>query len=161
MLRYVIFVFFRFNASFDSSVDTENYRRNFVKVKEKVLELGKKSSLKKDELLTCFSSKKWNELSEKEKSKHSIFDCQACLKDEELRYCLGFFPIHKNDLKGKKRANDGGLFRLNKEGVQQETARLVTNLNSEYRKNYGTTFDCQYRICKGQKTKSEVTRLDF
>ena len=157
----IALISFRFNSSFGSSVDTATYRRTFTKVKDKVQELGRKSTLKKNELLACFSSKNWNALSENLKEKHSVYECPACLKDDSLRYCLGLFSINKSDLKGKKRATDGGLFRLGKEAVQHETSKIVTNLNSEYRKNYGTTFDCQYRICKGQKTKSEVKKCSI
>lgn len=141
---------------FNSTVDVEVYRKNFTKIKEKVLELGRKSCEHKNAVLVCFGEEKWSQLSISSKEKHSIFDCKACIKDEGLRQHLSLFPISKKDLKGKKRATEGGLFKPSTEAIQKETSELITGLNSKYKKDFGTTFDCQYRICKGLKTKSEV-----
>ena len=41
---------------------------------------------------------------------------------------------------------DGGLFQPIKDEVQKQTADFVIGLNSKYKKEFGTLFDCQYHI---------------
>ena len=141
---------------FKSELDYQTYSRNVLKVKEKVLTLGKSSAVSKEVVLGQFSTSKWLSLTDGKKGKHSIYNCKGCLNDDDLRSGLCLFPISKNDKKALKKAQEGGLFRLTKGEVQKETTSLVQQLNKQYRDNYKTTFDHQYRLCKGQKTNSEV-----
>ena len=142
---------------FKTEVDLATYSKNFVKIKEKVWEIGKRSAENRELVLNKFSVENWDTLSDGKKEKHTVFDCSECVKDDEIRPTLSLFPIHRKDLKGLKRANEGGLFRPSKEEIKKNTATLVTELNSQYRKNFGTTFDCQYRLSKGIETKGSVS----
>lgn len=154
-----VFFFFRFNELFNFNLTVKTYRRNFINIKVKIHQLGKNAELKQL-VLDKFGTKAWQNLSNAKKAKHTVFDCKdGCLKDEDLRYALGLFPIDEKDFAGKKRAEVGGLFRPTSSEVQSETKSLVSELNSQYRTMYGTTFDSQYRKCKGQKTKAEVRRF--
>ena len=47
----------------------------------------------KQTLANVFSKKKWLELALEKKVKHSLFKCDGCLNDSELKHGLGLFLI--------------------------------------------------------------------
>ena len=145
------------NHLFGLTLDPRLYGEQSKAVKQKVFDIGKNSAADKEIVLEMFSASKWKDLSEAKKSKHSVFHCHACKRDDSLRSALALFPIRKNDIAGKKRAEEGGLYRPSQEEVQKETIETVRQLNSQYRTEYGTTFDAQYRQCKGLETKAVVS----
>lgn len=143
-------------ALLDIVVGYETYVKNFIKIKEKILDLGKRSADDKEYVLKAFSSQKWQQLTDGQKRKHTFFGCKECLRDNDLRSALRLIPISKKDVVGMKRAKEGGLFRPLKDEVQAKTATILKELNTEYRTNFATTFEHQYRLVKQQKTKTQV-----
>ena len=127
-----------------------------MKVKEKITDITEASVANKKVVLGKFCISKWSLLTDIQKGKHYVFECKGCLKDDDLRSALQLFPISKKDLKGLKREREGGLFRPSQDEILKETTSLVKQLNSDYRKDYGTTFDYQYRKSKGKGTTSVV-----
>ena len=87
---------------FGSEIDIDTYRRNFVDIKKKVFDVGRKSAADKAVVLEKFSISEWDNLSDGKKKKHSIFYCkEGCLQDDVLRSTLQKFPIRSAVVKAR------------------------------------------------------------
>lgn len=144
--------FIEFNSYFD--VENNNkyeivyktFTDNFPKILENVNSLKIKQKDTKKEIWDTFSHENWKKLSDKQK--HSIFDCQGCLKKLELKTVLAKFPI--KSLKHKTKAKKFGLFR--EQILSDITNTTIHQLDNEFKEKYGTTFTKQAGIKKSIKS---------
>lgn len=129
--------FKKFKELFPFEVHYEWYRRNVQRIKDSIQLLGKKSTPNKLKVLSCFSIDEWKKVVRKER--HSLFNCEECLRSDKLRPSLSLFPINKKDMKGKKRAEEAGLFRP---PIQVKVVEALDRLNEEFKsQNYTKSFE--------------------
>ena len=62
----------------------------------------------------------WAKLSSDEKSKHSLFDCQSCMKDPELKSIYMTYPL--KSIMEKKRAEENGWVKTMEKMAGKESA---------------------------------------
>jgi len=88
--------------------------------KECIQRIGRDSSEKKKNPISCFGRDAWLDVSEEEKKSHCLFDCAVCIK--KYRASLALFPIKSVDIRGMKRSREAGLFE-EKVSVEKITVR--------------------------------------
>ena len=115
------------NGQFD--VEYEHYKKNFVKIKDVILSLGKCSNNKKNNFLETFSSKSWKELKPNQRQKHSVYHCKGCLHNESLRIPLSYLPIKSKST--KRKAAEAGLFQVSAEKVREAIKEVNLKFTEE------------------------------
>ena len=146
---------FSTGKSFDVSYD--HYRRNFIKIKDSILSLGKASAEKKLKLLKTFSCKEWNELKANDKSKHSLENCKACLSHEKFRIALASLPVKRKDL--KRKAVEAGLYLPKRKVLLEATATTINDLNKEYKREHSVSFEKAVRLYTNISDKSRHDKI--
>ena len=73
----------------------EKFKKSFKKIVEDMscLSKCKRTSADKQTLMKVFSIECWNDLSPESKSKHSLYDCNECLDDPQLKVAMELFYI--------------------------------------------------------------------
>ena len=101
-----------FNNSFFTFFEHVSYERykNFIKIKDTFILLRKNSVEKRDQFVETFSLDNFKSLKFVEKKKHSLFDCNGCLKNSVYKQLLSFLPIGKKSFTYKRKAAEAGLY---------------------------------------------------
>ena len=123
-------------------------------VLKNIQSLGKRHKETKNKLLELFSNDNWKKLSDVQKEKHTLFNCNGCLRNKELKAGLTRFPIPKNSLHNKNKAKYVKLF---KEKVLTDiTNNIVNNLDAQYKSEFKTTFTRQFLSINGKLDSKET-----
>ena len=110
----------------------------FKRIVNNVRYIGKQSPSSKDHILTGFAAKRWSELKDCEKQKHSLTNCNGCLHDYQFKCLLGLFPYQSKSFKTLAKQN--GILNKKEHVLHDITNELVQKLDKEYKKNFQTTF---------------------
>ena len=139
------------NDKFD--IPYTKFTCNFPKMIKIFQGMNKKNQSKLAMVLKTFSRENWDNLSNDEKMKHSIVDCDGCIKKKVFRDQLANIPIHSRQLHAK--ATKAGLFR--ERILADITNKIVENLDAQYQQEYRTTFSTQ---AKKHVPELQPERLD-
>ena len=131
---------FQSTFSGNNLVSYDQFRENFQNIVHNIQTLGKKYPEKKRHVMDIFSLKNWVDLKDRQR-KHSIFDCNGCLRSESWRDALAMFTVR--GFLQQAKAKRLGLVEQNV--LQDKTKAILNELNQGYRKNYRTTFTKQVK----------------
>ena len=70
-----------FNKIDTFNVEYRQFVQSFKKIIPNIKSLGKRYRHKKQEILTTFSKNEWDSLSYEVKKRHSLTDCDGCMKN--------------------------------------------------------------------------------
>ena len=93
--------FFFGNVYFKINYTT--FRNNYPPIVDQIGRIGKRSPDVKEHVLKTFSKREWSLLSEERKSRHSLENCDGCLKKKIYKPVLAQFPIKSLCLRKKQR----------------------------------------------------------
>ena len=117
---------------------------NLYKVLKKlflILSLEKRYRHNKQEFLTAFSKNEWDSLSYEVKKRHSLTDCDGCMKNLVYRKTLAKFPV--NDKRLQQKASKNGLYR---DSVLVDVTNLVVKkLDQTFKETFNETFTSQLK----------------
>ena len=95
------------------------------KIKGQMKNLRKRYASNVKELMKIFALKEWLQLTEDERSHHSLFKCKGCINNNKLKDAMGLFFITPNF---KKEAAEHSIifkhFAETNENVEQETTMI-------------------------------------
>ena len=129
-----------FNRQFSTYFSTTSvtYKRNFIKIKDLIFNLGKKCVDNKSSFLSIFSFESWNDLKASEKSKHNLFRCNGCIRQEKFRIPLSYLPIKNVFL--KRKADEAGLFIPKKQKIVKAASETLKEVNTNFIKENNISF---------------------
>ena len=112
---------------------------NLYKVLKKlflILSLEKRYRHNKQEILTAFSKNEWDSLSYEVKKRHSLTDCDGCMKNLVYRKTLAKFPV--TDKRLQQKASKNGLYR---DSVLADVTNLVVKkLDQTFKETFNEAF---------------------
>ena len=118
------------------NVDYRQYVQKFKKIIPNIKGFEKKYRHKKQEILTTFSKNKWNSLSYEVKKRHSLTDCDGCMKNLVYRKTLAKFPL--TDKRLQQKASKNGLYR---DSVLADVTNLVVKkLDQTFKETFNEAF---------------------
>ena len=93
-----------FNTSYKSfNISYKTFTDQFPKIVPNIRLIGKKSSKTKENVLSTFSVKEWENLKPSERNEHSLENCLGCLNNESFRETLKHFPVKGIVFKSKRK----------------------------------------------------------
>ena len=95
--------------------------------------IGKRRKEVKGAILTEFSTKSWNELPPSEKKKHSLLNCDGCMKNDKYKALLIAFPVNKqtrNHCSAKQK-----LLPATKQ-IKDKTREIYNNANAVFQESF-------------------------
>ena len=118
------------------NVDYRQYVQKFKKIIPNIKGFEKKYRHKKQEILTTFSKNKWNSLSYEVKKRHSLTDCDGCMKNLVYRKTLAKFSV--TDKRLQQKASKNGLYR---DSVLADVTNLVVKkLDQTFKETFNEAF---------------------
>ncbi|XP_057311411.1 uncharacterized protein LOC130649186 [Hydractinia symbiolongicarpus] len=135
----------------------EHYKKNAIKLKEAIFNIGKTSTENKILFLKTFSFEAWEKLCIKEKRKHSFINCKGCFCYEKYRIPLALFPIKSRPL--RRKATDAGLFKPKKKILLEITDDTVASLDQNFKKDHSITFKKAFTLSKKVKEKARKAEI--
>ena len=81
-------------ALLEFEIHSETIRRK-PKIVESIKKIGKRKREIKDRILSTFSIKTWNDLTDLDNKNHTFSRCQGCIKNGNFIMLLNEFPINK------------------------------------------------------------------
>ena len=138
-----------------SNVDYVWYRRNYRKIKDVLMLLGKGSKEKKKEILSLFGRASWAKLDDRKKVKHTLFRCNECLKNHAEGFRL--YPVNKMNLSGKEEKSK--IFKEKEEIVKKAADEKVKELDAEFLKKYKCKFSAAAGIESGSDSEKKQRQL--
>ena len=107
-------------------INYTTFRNEYPSIVDQIRSIGKRNPDVKKHVLNTFSKSEWSFSSGKRKSRHSLENCDGCLKKEIYRSTLAQFPIKSLWL--QKKAEKAGLFKeKNLRDITQKTLNKVNN----------------------------------
>ena len=130
-----------FNKIDTFNVEYRQFVQSFKKIIPNIKSLGKRYRHKKQEILTTFSKNEWDSLSYEVKKRHSLTDCDGCMKNLVYRKTLAKFPVTETRLQQK--ASKNGLYR---DSMLADIRNLVvTKLDQTFKETFNETFTSQLK----------------
>ena len=130
-------------------VEYRQFGQSFKKIIPNIKGLEKR--YKKQEILT-FSKSEWDSLSYEVKERHSLTDCDGCMKNLVYRKTLAKFPI--NDKRLQQKATKNGLYR---DSVLADITNLVVKKQDQtFKETFNETFSSQLK--PNTKQPKEIKR---
>ena len=128
-LDNTIFKYESFEVTYKKFVD------KFPQLIDKFSLWGKRYSASKKQFMQTYNTTKWNEEAIIQ-SKHSLFDCQVCMKDLRLMDLYKNYPV--KSIKEKKNAVETGVKKkmANKENIIPKNDKLIKAFNSSISEAY-------------------------
>eukprot|EP00111_Clytia_hemisphaerica_P013922 TCONS_00040979-protein len=138
-----------------SNVDYVWYRRNYEKIKNVLMRLGKGSKEKKKEILSLFGRDAWAKLDDRKKVKHTLFLCNECLKNHAEGFRL--YPVNNMNLRGKEAKSK--IFKEKEDVVKKAVDEKVKELDEEFMKKYKWKFAEAAGIESGSDLEKKERKL--
>lgn len=98
--RYEKFI----TSQYGDEISYKQFSKSSQNIVKNIQSLGKRHSDQKKEILKVFSANNWENLILNKKEKHSLFDCDGCLKDKQFKETLEFFLVTTQSLTNTKKA---------------------------------------------------------
>lgn len=118
----------QFSCDSNFSVSYHQFTTKFSKLKKDFQWVGKKSKELRANLLSTFSIEVWDNLSFEKKSKHSVYDCKACIESKKLSDVLLCLPG-----RGKVNSNIKKEM-IDKKKLQEEASKKKVEKRRQKRK---------------------------
>ena len=129
-----------FNEIDTFTVEYRQFGQSFKQIIPNIKGLEKRYRHKKQEILT-FSKNEWDSLSYEVKKRHSLTDCDGCMKNLVYRKTLAKFPV--NDKRLQQKATKNGLYR---DSVLADITNLVVKkLDQTFKETFNETFSSQLK----------------
>ena len=103
------------------------FRNKYPSIVDQIRGIGKQNPDVKKYVLKTFSKTEWSLLSVEIKSRHSLVNCDGCLKKGIYKSVLAQFPIKK--LCFGKKAEKAGLQKTENRAVMEENCGRKVSLN--------------------------------
>ena len=111
-------------------INYTTFRNKYLSIVDQIRSIGKRSPDVKEHILKTFSKSEWSLLSEELKSRHSLENCDGCLKKMIYKSVLAQFHIKSLCL--RKKAVKAGLFK-------------EKNVHDITQKTHGTSFTTEVK----------------
>ena len=122
-------------------INYTTFRDKYLSIVDQIRSVGKRSPDVKEHILKTFSKSEWSLLSEELKSRHSLENCDGCLKKMIYKTVLAQFHIKSLCL--RKKAVKAGLFK--EKNVHDITPKTLNNLNKQCKRDHGTSFTTEVK----------------
>ena len=107
-------------------INHTTFRNKYPSIIDQIRSIDKQNPDVKEHVLNTFSKSEWSLLSGELKSRHSLENCDGCLKKGIYRSMLAQFPIKSLWL--RKKAEKAGLFKeKNLRDITQKTLNKLNN----------------------------------
>ena len=122
-------------------INYTTFRNKYPSIIDQIRSIGKRNPDVKKHVLNTFSKSEWSLLSGELKSRHSLENCDGCLKKGIYRSVLAQFPIKSLWL--RKKAEKAGLFK--EKNLRDITQKTLSKLNKQLKQDHGTSFTTDVR----------------
>ena len=117
-------------------INYTTFRNKYPSIVDQIRSIGKRNPDVKEHVLNTFSKSEWSLLSGELKSRHSLENCDGCLKKGICKSMLAQFPI--KSLCSREKAEKAGLFK--EKSLHDITQRSLNKLNKQFKRDHGTSF---------------------
>ena len=118
-------------------VDVKVFTR-FSSIVNNIKSLGKTYPESRKDVMNFFSAESLKALTETDKSKHKLFDCEGCIGSWLYKSKLAKFQTKEKNRNFVLKAIENGLNVV--EEAKEATQEIIQNLDKHYLKKYKTTF---------------------